>query len=58
MVNLWGPGAGHRYCDGWSRRSFIKLGGLAIGGLDLPELLRAEAQAQENHACPVRATSR
>jgi len=47
MVTLWGPGGGHRYCDGWSRRSFIKLGGLAMGGLSLPDLLQAEAQAQE-----------
>jgi len=47
MVTLWGPGGGHRYCDGWSRRSFIKLGGLAMGGLSLPELFQADAQAQD-----------
>jgi hypothetical protein len=28
-----------------SRRDFLKIGGLALGGLSLPELLRAEAQA-------------
>ena len=33
------------YCDGLSRRSFLTLGGLAMGGLGLPELLEAEAQA-------------
>ena len=40
MLTLFGPG--HRYCDGVTRRSFLKLGGLAIGGLALPDLLRAE----------------
>ena len=33
------------YCDGISRRDFLKIGGLALGGLSLPQLLRAEAQA-------------
>jgi hypothetical protein len=31
------------FCDGISRRSFLKIGGLALGGLSLPEILRAEA---------------
>jgi hypothetical protein len=44
MLTLWGPLGGHRYCDGRSRREFIKLGGLAMGGLSLPALLQAEAQ--------------
>ena len=34
-----------RFCDGVTRRDFLKLGGLALGGLSLPELLRAEAAA-------------
>jgi hypothetical protein len=38
-------GANRRYCDGVSRRSFLKIGGLAMGGLALPDLLKAEAQA-------------
>ncbi len=38
-------GSAHRYCDGVSRRSFLKLGGLALGGLSLAELNRAEAKA-------------
>src|SRR5207253_11386850 len=33
------------YCDGQTRRDFLKVGGLALGGLSLPGLLRAEAQA-------------
>jgi hypothetical protein len=38
-------GAGSRYCDGLSRRSFLQIGGLALGGLGLPQLLRAEEAA-------------
>ncbi|MBS0210100.1 MAG: DUF1501 domain-containing protein [Planctomycetes bacterium] len=31
--------------DGVSRRNFLRIGGLAMGGLALPDLLRAEARA-------------
>lgn len=41
MFTLFGPGS--RYCDGVTRRSFLKVGGLAMGGIALPDLLRAEA---------------
>src|ERR1700716_4250658 len=34
-----------RFCDGVSRRNFIRIGALGLGGLALPQLLRAEAQA-------------
>ncbi len=37
-------GAKNRYCDRATRRSFLKVGGLALGGLSLPALLRAEEQ--------------
>jgi uncharacterized protein (DUF1501 family) len=33
------------YCDGVSRRSFMKLGAMTIGGLTLADLMRAEAAA-------------
>jgi hypothetical protein len=33
------------YCDGVTRRDFLKIGGLALGGLSLPGLLRAKGQA-------------
>jgi len=39
------PGSGIRLCDGVSRRSFLKIGGLALGGLSLPQLLQAEANS-------------
>jgi hypothetical protein len=32
-------------CDGLSRRNFLQIGSLALGGLSLPQLLTAEAQA-------------
>jgi hypothetical protein len=40
MITL--TGTAHRYCDGVSRRSFLRIGGLAMGGLALPQLLQAE----------------
>ena len=42
MLDFLGPRSS--YCDGLSRRSFLRVGGLAVGGLTLPALLRAEAQ--------------
>lgn len=44
MLTIRGGGSG-RFCDGISRRDFMKIGGLALGGLTLPELLAAEAKA-------------
>lgn len=35
----------HRLCDGVSRRSFLKIGSLTMGGLTLPQLLRADEDA-------------
>ena len=43
MLTLFGDKG--RFCDGVSRRSFLQIGGLAVGGLSLPQLLRAEEQA-------------
>src|SRR5689334_23058526 len=37
-------GRKQRFCDGVSRRNFLKIGGLALGGLSLADVLRAEAQ--------------
>lgn len=41
MLNL--TGSEFRLCDGMSRRTMMKIGGLALGGLSLPELLKLEA---------------
>src|SRR5437588_6817627 len=46
MLTLFAKRASsRRYCDGVSRRNFIKIGALGMGGLALPELLQAEAAA-------------
>ena len=41
MMNV--PGSRQQFCDGMTRRSMLKIGGLAMGGLSLPQLLQAEA---------------
>jgi Protein of unknown function (DUF1501) len=43
MLTLTGPR--QRYCDGISRRSFLQIGSLAMGGLSLPSLLQAEGRS-------------
>ena len=35
----------HRYCDGLSRRSFLQLSTLAVGGLTLPQILQAQQRS-------------
>src|SRR5438045_8469915 len=42
MLTLHAQGQG-RFCDGVSRRDFLRIGGLALGGLTLPQILRAES---------------
>ena len=37
-------------CDRQSRRQFLKIGGLALGGLSLPSILRAEPGSQAEPA--------
>src|SRR6516165_1276815 len=43
MLTIPGPSA--CYCDHISRRTWLKIGGLALGGMALPEILRAQAQS-------------
>ena len=38
-------GSESTFCDGLARRSFLQIGGLAMGGLALPQILRAEAES-------------
>lgn len=46
MLNILGSSERRSgFCDGVSRRGFLKIGGLAMGGLSLPGLLRAESNA-------------
>ena len=45
MFSILGrKGRGEKFCDGQSRRDFLTIGSLAMGGLALPDLLRAESQ--------------
>src|SRR5260370_15301919 len=44
-------------CDGNSRRDFLKVGALGLGGLALPDLLRARAAAAAATGQPTRNTS-
>ena len=44
MLTILGDPLPAHFCDGVSRRSFLKIGGLALGGLSLPQLLMAESQ--------------
>src|SRR5438874_10887749 len=43
MLTIYG--SKQRFCDGISRRNFLKIGALGLGGLTLPQLLQAEAQS-------------
>jgi Protein of unknown function (DUF1501) len=43
-LKIFGESSG-RLCDGVKRRDFLKIGGLALGGLSLPQLIKAEQLA-------------
>jgi hypothetical protein len=47
MLTIFGNDRG-RFCDGLSRRNFLQIGGLALGGLSMPQILRAETAALAN----------
>ncbi|MFO1460406.1 MAG: DUF1501 domain-containing protein [Verrucomicrobiota bacterium] len=36
------PGQAARFCDGVTRRNFLRIGALGMGGIAIPQLLRAE----------------
>jgi hypothetical protein len=44
---LLNDGISFRQCDGVSRRSFLQVGGLALGGISLPQILQAESTQQQ-----------
>jgi hypothetical protein len=39
------PGTRHRFCDGLTRRSFLRVGGLGLAGLTLADVLRLRAES-------------
>ena len=44
MLTIFGkPSRNGGFCDGVTRRDFLTIGGSLVGGLALPQLLRAEA---------------
>jgi hypothetical protein len=45
MLTIYSSKPSSGFCDGVSRRNFLKIGALGLGGLSLPQLLRAEAQS-------------
>jgi len=42
------PGIKSSYCDGMTRRSCLQIGSLAMGGMSLPEILRAESESKSD----------
>ena len=50
MLTILGKKTG-RFCDGVPRRAFLQIGALSLGGMSLPEILRAEAESgvRSNH---------
>ncbi len=42
MLKIAGPKS--RYCDGISRRSWMQIGALGLGGMTLPQILRSESE--------------
>jgi hypothetical protein len=51
MLTLLGPATSRRHCDGVSRRDFVRIGALGLGGLSLAQLLALEAaQADSTQA--------
>ena len=51
MLTIYGrrDGKRERCCDGQSRRNFLKIGGMVMGSLSLPDVLRAEQQSGSSH---------
>jgi hypothetical protein len=50
MLTILGPKTSGRTCDGVSRRDFLRVGALALGGLTLADVLRSRAQASGSSA--------
>lgn len=46
MLTIAGPKS--RYCDGVSRRSWMQIGALGLGGAVLPDILRAESSSRKS----------
>ena len=51
MLTIFGDRSDSGFCDRLPRRTFLSIGGLAMGGLSLPQILQAEA-GTENRGEP------
>lgn len=49
MLTIHGKPSGS-FCDGLRRRNFLKIGALGMGGLSLPQLLRAESSSRSGRS--------
>lgn len=49
MLTIYGSQRERGFCDKLSRRDFMTIGGMALGGLSLPQMLHAEAQPGRSH---------
>lgn len=52
MLTLFGPRLPGKNCAGVSRRDFLRIGALGLGGLSLPELLCLRARGAANPGTP------
>ena len=52
MLTIYGSHSHGGFCDRTSRRDFLTIGGMALGGLALPQILRAESET--NSTAPAR----
>lgn len=52
MLTILGRGRHGRqgFCDGVSRRDFLTIGGMALGGIALPQVMRAEDELKTGHS--------
>ena len=50
MLSIYGQrSSASSFCDGLSRRSFLTVGGMALGGIALPDVLRAGSSQAQSH---------
>src|SRR5688572_11517806 len=52
MLTIASKHSGRTACDGISRRDFLKVGSLGVGGLTLADMLRLNAHGQESRGVP------
>src|SRR5689334_14197957 len=57
MLTLMGPRQSRRHCDGMSRRDFVRIGGLGLGGLSLAQLLALENTQAADSTQPQRTSN-